>query len=40
MAQAIPGARFALIPGAGHLTPVEQPELVLTELREFLQSIG
>jgi 3-oxoadipate enol-lactonase len=40
MAQAIPGARFAVIPGAGHLTPVEQPALVLAQLRDFLQSIG
>jgi 3-oxoadipate enol-lactonase len=40
MAQAIPGARFALIPGAGHLPPVEQPDRVLTQLRDFLKSIG
>ncbi|HZN96408.1 MAG TPA: alpha/beta fold hydrolase, partial [Gemmatimonadales bacterium] len=40
MAQAIPGARFAVIPRAGHLTPVEQPEQVLAQLRDFLKSIG
>jgi YbgC/YbaW family acyl-CoA thioester hydrolase len=40
MAQAIPGARFAVISRAGHLTPVEQPEQVLAQLRDFLKSIG
>ena len=40
MAKAIPGARLALIPGAGHLPPVEQPELTTERLREFLQSLG
>ena len=40
MAQAIPGARLAVIPGAGHLGPVEQPEFVLGQLRDFLKSIG
>jgi 3-oxoadipate enol-lactonase len=40
MAQAIPGARFALIRGAGHLGPVEQPGQVTERLREFLQSLG
>jgi 3-oxoadipate enol-lactonase len=40
MAQAIPGARFAIIPGAGHLPPVEQPDEVTGRLREFLVSIG
>jgi pimeloyl-ACP methyl ester carboxylesterase len=40
MAQAIPGARLAVIPGAGHLSPVEQPDAVLTELREFLKAVG
>ena len=40
MAQAIPGARLAVIPGAGHLPPVEQPAEVTRQLREFLASIG
>jgi 3-oxoadipate enol-lactonase len=40
LAQAIPGARLAIIPGAGHLPPVEQPEATTRSLREFLASIG
>jgi pimeloyl-ACP methyl ester carboxylesterase len=40
MAQAIPGARFELIAGAGHLPPVERPEQVAKLIREFVDSIG
>jgi 3-oxoadipate enol-lactonase len=40
MAQLIPGARFAVIPGAGHLPPVEQPAATTEVLREFLRSLG
>jgi 3-oxoadipate enol-lactonase len=40
LAQAIPGARLEIIPGAGHLPPVEQPEATTRSLREFLNSIG
>jgi 3-oxoadipate enol-lactonase len=40
MAQAIPGARFALIRGAAHLPSVEQPGQVNERLREFLHSLG
>jgi 3-oxoadipate enol-lactonase len=40
LAQAIPGARLEIIPGAGHLPPVEQPEATTRSLREFLSSIG
>jgi pimeloyl-ACP methyl ester carboxylesterase len=40
MAQAIPGARFATVPGAGHFPPVERPEVVTKLLREFLESLG
>ena len=40
MAEAIPGARLAIIPGAGHLPPVEQPEATAEALREFLRSLG
>jgi 3-oxoadipate enol-lactonase len=39
MAQAIPGARFATIPDAGHLPPVEQPSATTRILREFLGSL-
>ena len=40
MAEAIPGSRLAIIPGAGHLPPVEQPEATTVSLREFLRSLG
>ena len=40
MAAAIPGARLAVIPGAGHLPPVEQPEATTDSLREFLTFAG
>lgn len=39
MAQTIPGARLEIIPGAGHLPPVERPEEVTNRLREFLTSL-
>jgi YbgC/YbaW family acyl-CoA thioester hydrolase len=40
MAAAIPGARLAVIPGAGHLPSLEQPEATTVSLREFLTSLG
>jgi 3-oxoadipate enol-lactonase len=40
LAEAIPGAQLAIIPGAGHLPPVEQPEATTRSLREFLAGIG
>jgi YbgC/YbaW family acyl-CoA thioester hydrolase len=40
MASAIPGAQLAIIPGAGHLPPVEQPEATTASLREFLKLLG
>ncbi len=39
MAQLIPGARLVVIPGAGHLASMEQPEKVNDQLRDFLSSI-
>jgi YbgC/YbaW family acyl-CoA thioester hydrolase len=40
MADAIPGARLAMIPGAGHLCPIERPEVVTGLLAEFLAGLG
>jgi 3-oxoadipate enol-lactonase len=40
LAQSIPGARLAIIPGAAHLPPVEQPRETNERLREFLDSLG
>lgn len=37
LAQAIPGARFVAVPGAGHLPPVEQPAATTGALLEFLR---
>lgn len=37
-ASGIPGAEFSLIPNAGHLWPMEQPERVVAELRSLIQS--
>jgi YbgC/YbaW family acyl-CoA thioester hydrolase len=39
MAEAIPGARLAVIPEAGHLPPVERPEETTRHLRDFLDSL-
>jgi pimeloyl-ACP methyl ester carboxylesterase len=40
MAAAIPGARLAVVPGAGHLPPVEQPEATARILTEFLAGVS
>jgi pimeloyl-ACP methyl ester carboxylesterase len=40
MAESIRGARLAVIPGAGHLTPVERPEEFALALRRFLEGLG
>jgi len=40
MAHAIPGARCAVIPGAGHVAPLEQPLAVSRVLSDFLESVG
>jgi pimeloyl-ACP methyl ester carboxylesterase len=37
MAAALPHARLARIPGAGHLVPLERPEAVAADLVEFLK---
>lgn len=37
-AQALPNARFALIPEAGHLPQMDQPELLLSLVQEFIGS--
>lgn len=39
IAEAIPGARFVEIPGAGHLTPMEQPAEFNAAVLEFLAGI-
>ena len=40
MAQAMPDARVAIIPGAGHLSPLENPRAVNAALRRFIASLG
>jgi YbgC/YbaW family acyl-CoA thioester hydrolase len=40
MAKAIPGGRLALIPDAGHLPPLEQPEVFNRHLRAFLDRLA
>jgi YbgC/YbaW family acyl-CoA thioester hydrolase len=40
MASLIPNARLALIPGAGHVPPLERPSETTAEIREFLRIIG
>lgn len=39
MADAIPGAQYAMIPGAGHLAPVEQSVNTSRVIREFLEAL-
>jgi len=40
MHRAIPGSRLAVIAGAGHLVPLEQPAAFAGALTEFLQNAG
>ena len=40
LAAAIPGAKLAVIPGAGHLPPLEMPEAVTHVLAAFLRKLG
>ena len=40
MARAISGARFALIQGAGHVTPLEQPLAVNAAMEDFLSGLA
>ena len=40
MAQAIPGARCAVIPGAGHVAPLEQPLATSRLLADFLDAMA
>lgn len=39
MARAIPGAQFTVIPGSGHLSPLEQPEAVNDAVNTFLAQL-
>jgi 3-oxoadipate enol-lactonase len=39
IATAMPDARLEVIPEAGHMSPLENPESVNTAIREFLQSL-
>jgi pimeloyl-ACP methyl ester carboxylesterase len=39
MRDAIPGSRLVVIPSAGHVSNVEQPDLFNAAVRDFLQSI-
>lgn len=39
MQQAIPRSHLEIIPGAGHLTPIEEPAAVTTALRQFLEKV-
>jgi pimeloyl-ACP methyl ester carboxylesterase len=40
IAYALPHARYAEIPGAGHMSPVENPEAVTEAMRSFLRSLA
>ncbi len=40
MAQSIPGASLAVIPGAGHMAPLECPELVNPVILDFLAKVS
>ena len=35
MAEAIPGARLEIIPGSGHMSPLERPDAVNAALQSF-----
>ncbi|MFO7447698.1 MAG: alpha/beta fold hydrolase [Ignavibacteriaceae bacterium] len=35
MAEKIPGAKFFVVPGSGHMTPIENPDFVSERIKEF-----
>jgi 3-oxoadipate enol-lactonase len=39
MADAIPGARYVVIPGAGHVSPLEQPLTSSRAIADFLDGL-
>jgi len=39
IASGIPGSRLVVVPGAGHLSALEQPEVVTSAMREFLGAL-
>lgn len=40
LAAALPGARLVLVPGAGHMAPLEQPAALGRAVESFLSSVG
>nr|WP_119302288.1 alpha/beta fold hydrolase [Dongia deserti] len=40
MADQIPGARFEIVPDAGHVAPFENPAAVIFRLRQFLDELS
>lgn len=40
MAEQIPGAELLMVPGGTHVAPIEQPELVGTRIRAFLERVA
>jgi len=40
MVDALPGARLAVVPGAGHLTSMERPDATTALLADFLATLG
>jgi pimeloyl-ACP methyl ester carboxylesterase len=40
LARQIPNSRFVTIPGAGHLSPVEQPAATTAAITGFLDSLA
>jgi pimeloyl-ACP methyl ester carboxylesterase len=40
MARWLPQARFVVVPGAGHLVPMERPAETRAAIRDFLDALG
>jgi pimeloyl-ACP methyl ester carboxylesterase len=39
LAEGIPGAELEVVPGAGHMLPLEQPDAVVKAVRGFLERV-
>jgi pimeloyl-ACP methyl ester carboxylesterase len=40
MADKIPGAKFLIVEKAGHMTPIEQPDVINKVIKDFLVKIN